>query len=45
MIAVTSRAGASALFEDLDAASVEAPPTIDKVIEVAGAHQVNTVLG
>ena len=45
MIAVTSRAGASALFEDLDAASVEAPLTIDKVIEVAGAHQVNTVLG
>jgi mannose-6-phosphate isomerase-like protein (cupin superfamily) len=40
MIAVTSRAGASDLFADLDAASVEAPPAPEKVVEVANAHQV-----
>ena len=41
MIAVTSRAGASALFADLDAASAEAPPTMEKVVEVANAHRVS----
>ena len=41
MIAVTSRAGASALFADLDAASAEAPPTMEKVVEVANVHRVS----
>jgi quercetin dioxygenase-like cupin family protein len=44
MIAVTSRAGASALFADLDAASAEAPPTIERVVEVANAHQVTAIV-
>jgi quercetin dioxygenase-like cupin family protein len=45
MIAVTSRAGASALFADLDAASIEAPPTLEQVVEVANAHQVTAIVG
>ena len=45
MIAVTSRAGASALFADLDAASTEAPPTMERVVEVANAHQVTAIVG
>ena len=44
MIAVTSRAGASALFVDLDAASAEAPPTMERVVEVANAHQVTAIV-
>lgn len=44
MIAVTSRAGASALFADLDAETAEAPPTIERVVEVAGAHQVTAIV-
>ena len=45
MIAVTSRAGASALFADLDSASAEAPPTLERVVELAGAHQVTAIVG
>ena len=40
MIAFTSKAGASALFVELDAASAEAPPSPERVVEVATAHQV-----